>query len=255
MELPKSFPRLTCDFGTSVANPFPDGLASPYSPNFVWKKILELPVVVPCFHSRNCPPWPRLVIGVLFLAAVTHVRSTAQKTEQRINEFELRDIAGKAHTTSDWKDSKAVVLFFLGLECPVSNGYAPEMSRLAAQYGKRGVVFWAVNADPDVTPAEAARHARDYKVDFPVLLDPEHQLAGPAGVRTVPEAVVLESTGKIRYRGRIDDRYTERGKRREVVTAKDLEQALEAVLDGKEVPRPITRGYGCPLPNPSKKLK
>ena len=41
----------------------------------------------------------------------------------------------------------AVVLFFLGTECPVSNGYAPEMQRLSEDYGPRGVVFRGITFD------------------------------------------------------------------------------------------------------------
>ena len=43
-----------------------------------------------------------------------------------IKDFVLADAKGKKHTRVDWKDKKAVVLFFLGTDCPVSNFYCPE---------------------------------------------------------------------------------------------------------------------------------
>jgi peroxiredoxin len=163
-------------------------------------------------------------------------------------EFALADTAGRKHTAAEWKDQKAVVLFFLGTECPVSNGYAPEMARLAKEYGPRGVLFWGVHPDPDVTAAAAARHAKEYRLGFTVLLDPGQTLASRTGVRVTPEVVVLSAAGQVLYRGRIDDRYSADGKRREEPSRKDLEEALRAVLAGKEPAAREAKAYGCPLP-------
>src|SRR5262245_3317479 len=71
-----------------------------------------------------------------------------------VPDFTLPDAAGQKHGRAGWKDSKAVVLFFIATECPVSNGYAPECARLAKEFGARGVAVYGVQSDPDVT-AEA----------------------------------------------------------------------------------------------------
>jgi peroxiredoxin len=162
--------------------------------------------------------------------------------------FDLVDAKGVHHSAAEWKDRKAVVLIFLGIDCPVSNGSSPEIVRLARDYTGRGVLVWGVHSDSDVRAAQAARHAADYGLPFPVLLDPEQELAGQAGVQRVPSAVVLTSEGKIQYRGRIDDRWTADGKRRPAATRHDLQEALEALLAGKPLPSAETLGFGCPLP-------
>jgi peroxiredoxin len=166
--------------------------------------------------------------------------------------FCLADVEGRKHGPAEWKGRKAVVLFFLGVECPVSNGYAAEMARLAGEYGPRGVLFWGLHPDPDVAKEAAARHAADYGLKFPILLDPAQDLARRVGVEVVPEAVVLSPEGRVLYRGRIDDRYALNGKRRDEPTTRDLTNALQAVLAGQAPPAAQTRAYGCPLP-PRKK--
>jgi peroxiredoxin len=171
-------------------------------------------------------------------------------TPRQVGDFALRDSQGRTHTPKDWRDRKAVVLFFLGTECPVANGYAPEMARLAKTYGAKGVAFLGVHTDPDVTAEAAGRHAAEYGLPFAVLLDPDQVLARAAGVRVVPEAVVLSPAGKVLYRGRIDDRYAPDGKRRDEPRTRDVETALEAVLAGKAPAVAETRAYGCPLPAP-----
>jgi peroxiredoxin len=170
-----------------------------------------------------------------------------------VKDFALADAAGKKHTAADWKGNRAVVLFFLGTDCPVSNFYCPEYARLAKTFAGKGVVFYGVHADPDVTARDAARHAAEYRLPFPVLLDPTHAVTRQTGVKVVPEAVVLSAEGRILYRGRIDNRYNAAGVRREVPTTRDLEDALTAVLAGRQPAVTQTDAYGCPLPEPAKR--
>jgi peroxiredoxin len=204
------------------------------------------------FRGRNQSVWLGLLAWFFALAgsgglAVGPARSAEPPP---VGNFTLKDCSGRSHTRADWKGSQAVVLFYLGTECPVSNSYTPEMTRLARAYGTRGVLFWGVHPDPDLTPAEAAQHAREYHLKFPVLLDPKQFLAIQTGVRVVPEVVVLSPTGKVLYRGRIDDKYSLDGKRKLEAHTRDLESALQAVLARKKIAVPRTRAYGCPLLRP-----
>ena len=189
-----------------------------------------------------------------FLAACL-VLGQGPATPAEVRDFALADVKGHAHTAADWKDRKAVVLLFVATECPVSNYYTSEYVRLAKAFADKGVVFYGVHPDSDVTAADAARHADEYRLPFPVLLDPTHAVTVQTGVKVVPEAVVLSPAGRILYRGRIDDRYNASGVRREVVTTHDLENALAAVVAGKAPPVAERPAYGCPLPRPAKPKK
>jgi peroxiredoxin len=177
---------------------------------------------------------------------------TASAALPAVKDFSLPDAAGKKHTAREWKGKKAVVLIFLGTECPVSNFYAPEYGRLARAFAERGVLFYGIHPDPDVTAEVAAKHAAEYRIPFPVLLDPTQAVTRRAGVPVVPFSVVLSPGGEVLYRGRIDDRYTPEGVRREVPTTRDLENALRALAEGKAVPVAQTKAFGCPLPEPAK---
>jgi peroxiredoxin len=148
------------------------------------------------------------------------------------------------------KDKKATLLFFLLTDCPVSNSYAPEIQRICAEYTPRGIATFVVHADPDVSTAGAKKHAMDYGLPCPVLLDPEHLLVKVSGVTMAPEVAVLDADDRVLYRGRIDDRYVDFGKSRAEPKQRDLRNALDAVLEGKPVPAPVTKVIGCQLPGP-----
>jgi len=59
-----------------------------------------------------------------------------------------------------------------------------------------------------------------------------------------PEAAVFAS-GRMLYRGRIDDHYVALGQARPAPTTHDLQDALEAALNGRPVPNPTTKAVGC----------
>jgi peroxiredoxin len=164
----------------------------------------------------------------------------------------LKDVEGRSHTPLSQPGKKAVALIFLMPDCPIANYYAPEISRICQEYGEKGVACFLVHVDPDVTAAQAARHARSHGLKGTVLLDPRHELARKAGVTIAPEACVFTPSGSLAYRGRIDDIYVDYGKRRAAPSKRDLRDALDAVLAGKKVAAPVTKAIGCLLPEPLK---
>lgn len=164
-------------------------------------------------------------------------------------QFALRDTAGVEHTAHEWSQARAVVLFFVTTDCPLSNGYAPEMNRIEQAYKPRGVLFYAVQGDTTIPDAEVRQHAIDYGYRFPALLDPQQFLVRHTGATVTPEAVVLSPEGSVLYLGRIDNRVEDFGKTRIAATEFDLRDALDAVLAGRPVPHPHTRALGCAITN------
>src|SRR5690349_10910587 len=78
-------------------------------------------------------------------------------------QFALRDTAGATHTTAEWASAKAALVFFVTTDCPIGNSYVPEMNRIREAYAGRGVVVWAVQADPAVAGPVVAKYAADFR--------------------------------------------------------------------------------------------
>jgi peroxiredoxin len=158
---------------------------------------------------------------------------------------QLADLDGTARRLAA---RPATVLVYLSCECPMSDAYLAPLNDLAARYGPCGVAVFGVSASPEETAAQWRRHAKEYGVRFPILLDHDRRLAALLGARVYPEAFVLDAAGAVRYAGRIDDTYTARLKPRTRTTRYDLVAALEEVLAGKPVTLARTAAFGCPLP-------
>lgn len=139
------------------------------------------------------------------------------------------------------------VLLFVRTDCPITNRYAPELQRLGKEFAHRDVQFWLVYVDPSETPAAIKSHIEEYGFPGKPVRDPEHLLAKRAHATVAPEAAVFDTTGKLQYHGRIDDRYVDIGRSRQQADVHDLENAISAVLAGKPVANPQTRAIGCSL--------
>ena len=73
-------------------------------------------------------------------------RVTADKAEPAIN-FSLLDYRGKYYELRR-ADAKVVVLYFVGLDCPIARQSIGKLEALQAEFKKQGVVFWLINAMP-----------------------------------------------------------------------------------------------------------
>src|SRR2546425_10987185 len=87
----------------------------------------------------------------------------------------LHDLSG-AECKIPEPGKKATLLIFIAHDCPVANGYAPEINRIVAKYGPKGIACFVVYTETDL-PAESARkHARDYGYRCRAVQDTSHQL-------------------------------------------------------------------------------
>lgn len=181
----------------------------------------------------------RIVLSVTVAAAGLAVPAAALAQD-------LVDPAGRAVAPLAG-GAPATVLVFTAVDCPISDRYAPEVRRLAARYADAGVRFWIVYANAGERPDAARAHADAFGYGLPVALDTRARLADLAGAAVTPEAAVFDAAGALRYRGRIDDRYLDFGVDRLTPTTHELDDALAAVLAGRDVAAPTVPAVGCAI--------
>lgn len=144
------------------------------------------------------------------------------------------------------REHELVVLVFVTPDCPVSNRYAPELSRIAASTPADRVAWWLVYPDPDVRPEAIDAHRSEYALAIPALRDPQHVLVARAHAKVTPEAAVF-ADGTLVYHGRIDDRVPEFGRAKPQPSVRDLQDALTAALAGKPPDHDTATAVGCPI--------
>lgn len=163
--------------------------------------------------------------------------------------FSLPDtVTGKTFSLSEIAHGKkATVVMFLCNHCPYVVHVNPEIVRLANEYIKKGVAFVGINSNdvekyPDDAPDKMKLVAEKVGYTFPYLYDETQDVARAYDAACTPDFFVFDKDLKLVYRGRLDDSKPGNNK---PLTGKDLRNALNAILEGKEVDPVQYPSGGC----------
>ncbi|MEX2115118.1 MAG: redoxin domain-containing protein, partial [Pirellulales bacterium] len=189
-----------------------------------------------------------LVLGVSCSPVAAATPQQPPTVGHAVERFELKDLQGVTVSLAELRDAPLVVVVFMGVECPLAKLYAPRLSELSQEYGKRGVVFLAIDSNAQDSLAEMSHFARTYQLTIPFLKDSGNGVADQFRAERTPEAFVLDGERVVRYRGRIDDQYgfqTGVGYQRKQAVERELAEAIEQLLAGNDVAESVTRAPGC----------
>ena len=196
----------------------------------------------------------RFVIPGAFAALILfHVPAFAQpevsraRLGEKMANLTFKDEKGKTHRLYELENKKAIAIIFLSFECPVSNSYVAPLNEMAGEFGKFGVTIWGLTTNEDDTPAQIAKSAKHFDLSFPVFKDERLKAADALKADFTPEVFVLDGNFVLRYRGRIDNMYSERLKKHAKITEHNLRQTLAELVTGRPVSGPVTQAVGCKI--------
>jgi peroxiredoxin len=161
-------------------------------------------------------------------------------------DFSLPGVDGKTWTLSDFDDAKLLIVVFSCNHCPFVVGSEDRMNALYADYRPKGVAMIAINSNEEANhPTDSFDHmvqrARDKGFRFPYARDESQQVAKAYGALRTPHFYVFDEDRTLRYTGRMDDNPRQPGSE----TTRELRDALDALLDGREPPVTLTNPIGC----------
>ncbi len=155
-------------------------------------------------------------------------------------DFELPDTHGNLHTLNAYR-GKIIIVNFWSAECPHSERTDHSTMACLVQWGGDVVMLSvAANRSESVREVEDVANTRRLPT---VLIDAEHSVADLYEAVTTPHAFVVDREGILRYRGAVDD-VTFRQRK---ATRFYLEEAVEALLDGRLPEVSETPPYGCTI--------
>jgi peroxiredoxin len=161
---------------------------------------------------------------------------------KKVENFTLKDYNGKSHSLKDYKKAKAIVLMFISTQCPVSNSYNEKMNKIYDDYHSKNIAFIGINANRTEDISTIKKHAENHDFIFTILKDWNNVIADRLNAQVTPEIFVLNHNFEVLYHGRIDNA---RGSG--PAKNNDLRNALDEILDSKEVAVKQTRALGCTI--------
>jgi hypothetical protein len=187
-----------------------------------------------------------LLAGLLLAAP-----ALAVDVGQPAPDFSLPDLDGKVVKLSDFR-GRTVVLEWFNPGCPFvkASHTRGTLVGAAARHAPEGVVWLAINSAAPGRQGygkDANRAAaRQYRMDYPILLDESGSVGRAFGATNTPGMLVIDRDGRVAYRGAIDNSPDgERQAPQGGVLVDYVSSALDDLAAGRPVRYPETRQYGC----------
>jgi len=190
------------------------------------------------------------VMLVTFLAAFTKP-AEGYKVGDIATDFSLKNVDNKKVSLKDIKDAKGYIVVFTCNHCPYAQAYEDRINALDKKYKKLGYPVVAINPNnpekqKEDSFAKMQDKAKAKKFTFPYLFDEGQKIYPQYGATKTPHVYVLQKTAKgnvVKYIGAIDDNYEDAA----AVKTKYVENAVDALVKGKEVSVKETKAIGCSI--------
>lgn len=191
-------------------------------------------------------------IALLVMITASAPVQSGYKVGDTAMDFKLKNYDGRMVSMADYKDAKGYIVIFNCNTCPYSKAYDSRIIALNKKYASKGFPVLTINPnDPDLSPGdsfdEMKKQAKRNKYDFPYLVDETQDVARAYGATNTPHVYVLDKVSneklKVVYIGAIDDN----SRNAEAVTKKYVEDAIEALMQSKNVPVTQTKAIGCTI--------
>ncbi|MDN3492586.1 thioredoxin family protein [Winogradskyella bathintestinalis] len=197
----------------------------------------------------------KLLSVVVFVFALSSFTSktiiNGYNVGDKATDFSLENIDGKMVSLSDYTEAKGFIITFTCNTCPYAVAYEDRIEALNKKYAPKGFPVIAIMPNnPEVKPGDnmeaMQRRAKEKGFTFPYLMDKGQEIYPQYGATKTPHIYVLEKTtngNEVKYIGAIDDNY----KNADAVKEKYVENAVDALLNGKDIKVKETRAIGCTI--------
>ncbi|TVS11075.1 MAG: thioredoxin family protein [Wenzhouxiangella sp.] len=163
-------------------------------------------------------------------------------------DFALPDtVTGNTVTYRDVAGSKATLVMFICNHCPFVKHVIDELAQLGHDYAEPEVGMVAISSNdvtgyPQDRPERMKELAEKSGFRFPYLFDETQNTARAYGAACTPDFYVFDGSGRLAYRGQLDDSRPGNGI---AVTGRDLRAALDALRKDQPVDPDQKPSIGC----------
>lgn len=192
-----------------------------------------------------------VLITVSAFTTKSNITDSGYKIGDVATDFELENIDGKMVSLSDYDDAKGFIVVFTCNTCPYAVAYEDRVQGLNKKYADKGYPVIAImpnniNVKPGDNMEAMKTRAKEKGFTFPYLMDAGQDIYPQYGATKTPHVYILQKEQKgnvVKYIGAIDDNYQDA----DAVKTKYVEDAVDALLNNKEVKIKETKAIGCSI--------
>ncbi len=172
---------------------------------------------------------------LLLLVGVASAQELAFDTKARSAFFESHGVP---------EGNKLVI--FMSTVCPLCKNYTTILNELSTKYGEK-IMLNYVFSGREYNQKLVDDFSKQYNLVGYKILDTAFFLSKAYQVSVTPEVILLDEKNKACYQGAIDNWLEGLGRKRVVVTAHYLDDAIKQFISNKPISVPKTEAKGCLL--------
>ncbi len=193
-----------------------------------------------------------ILTGLLAIVAIVSINAQGYNVGDVAENFELKNVDGETVSLFSYKDAtKGVIVIFTCNHCPYAIAYEDRIIELDKKFRPDGYPVIAINPnDPELAPRDSFEkmqlRSKEKGFIFPYLFDETQEVYKMYGAKRTPHVYLLKKSDEkfiVSYIGTIDDNYKDASS----VEKKYLENAVKALLDGKDPEPNYTKAIGCTI--------
>ncbi|EKB48472.1 thioredoxin family protein [Cecembia lonarensis] len=198
-------------------------------------------------------------ISVLFsvvLLSLVFNKASAQDSQgydigDKASDFKLESVDGSWVSLAGLKSAKGAIVIFSCNTCPYVVAYEDRMIDLHNKYAALGYPVIAINPNDDqVSPGDSfekmKERSQDKRFPFAYVYDRTQEVIKAYGGTRTPHVYILNKEGDdfiVKYIGAIDNNYQDAS----AVTENYVEEAMDAIMNGRTVATETTKAIGCTI--------
>lgn len=192
---------------------------------------------------------------VLFLITIISIITLNAQNGLQIGQvapdFKLPNVNGTEVSLADYKDANGFIVIFTCNHCPYAKAYEDRIIALNKKYAATKFPVIAISSNDAVQYPEdnfdnMKIRAKEKGFTFPYLYDETQDIAKQYGALKTPHVFILLKENDqfiTKYIGAIDDNWEDAA----AVKDKYAENALNDLIEGKQVKVPLTKAIGCSM--------
>lgn len=163
-------------------------------------------------------------------------------------DFSLKNVDNTMKSLESYPDAKGYIVVFTCNHCPFSVLYEDRLINIHNKYAAKGYPVIAINPnDPKASTGDSfekmIERSNEKEFPFDYLFDDGQKIYPQYGATRTPHVFLLDANRVVKYIGAIDDNARDA----ESVGVKYLEDAIEALMEGKDPEISFTKAIGCTI--------
>lgn len=192
----------------------------------------------------------KLFLSLLFVGTIlcASAQSLAIGSDLPMGDVKMKDISGKEVSIKDAIKQNGVLVMFSCNTCPyvIKNQQRTLQVAAFAKQNNIGIILLNSNEatrSSDDSYDDMKAYAKNQGYDFYYTVDSDSKIANAFGATRTPEIFLFDATGKLQYKGAIDDNPNDASNVKRV----HAREAISELVTGKTISVKESRSLGCSI--------